>query len=59
LYIQDNQKVKYTVSLGVSEVEIEDLNIETTLKRADDALYEAKNSGRNKVCIYQKDKIDV
>jgi len=56
LYIQNNQEIKYTVSLGVSKVETEDTNIEITLKRADDALYEAKNSGRNRVCIYQKGK---
>lgn len=39
---------KKTISLGVSEIKDTD-NIETLIKRVDDNLYEAKNSGRNKV----------
>jgi len=35
-----------TVSLGVTEVQKEDI-LESALKRADEALYEAKKSGRN------------
>jgi diguanylate cyclase (GGDEF)-like protein/PAS domain S-box-containing protein len=37
-----------TISVGVAEIYNSD-NIETLLKRVDDNLYEAKNSGRNKV----------
>ncbi len=41
--------LKYTISIGVSEViHDEDVNIEATIHRADEALYKAKNSGRNK-----------
>jgi diguanylate cyclase (GGDEF)-like protein len=40
--------IKVTVSLGVSEVSTED-SPETFLKRADVALYQAKDSGRNRV----------
>jgi diguanylate cyclase (GGDEF)-like protein len=51
LDINDN-KVNFTISLGVSKVyNSSETNIEKALKRADDALYDAKNSGRNKVCI--------
>jgi len=47
-----NQSLNFTISLGVSQVNIDDeKNIEIALKRADDALYEAKESGRNKVCF--------
>ena len=47
-----NGDLKFTVSLGISQVNIEsENNIELALKRADDALYTAKESGRNSVCI--------
>jgi diguanylate cyclase (GGDEF)-like protein len=42
--------VKVTVSIGVSAMEDEDLNIDAVLGRADKALYAAKDSGRNRVC---------
>jgi len=54
-----NKSLKFTVSLGVSQVDLEsDKNIELALKRADDALYEAKETGRNKVCIYKKENMN-
>ena len=45
------QTLQFTISVGVSEVDFErEKNIEQTIHRADDALYAAKESGRNKVC---------
>ncbi len=50
--LDSQNSLNFTVSIGVSEVDIiNDINIEAALKRADDALYEAKETGRNKVCI--------
>jgi diguanylate cyclase (GGDEF)-like protein len=50
--ISEDKKIKFTISLGVSKVDVENENsIEEALKRADDALYEAKNSGKNRVCV--------
>ena len=51
LLLDDSKQLKFTISLGVSQVNIlVDKNIEDCIKRSDDALYEAKNSGKNKVC---------
>ncbi|MEN8303416.1 MAG: diguanylate cyclase [Campylobacterota bacterium] len=42
-------EVRFTVSIGVSTFFSSADNIENLIKRADKALYEAKNSGRNRV----------
>lgn len=46
-----NQKIKFTVSIGVTMLTSQDENLEAVLHRADLALYEAKKTGRNKVCF--------
>ncbi len=51
----DNQEISITISIGVSSMQGGD-NIDTFIKRADDALYEAKESGRNRVCYYDKER---
>ncbi len=42
--------ISVTVSIGLSYLTHEDENIHTLLKRADTALYEAKENGRNQIC---------
>jgi diguanylate cyclase (GGDEF)-like protein len=42
--------VQFTVSIGVSALASADDNLDVLLARADEALYQAKESGRNKVC---------
>jgi len=45
------KNVQFTVSIGVALFDYtEDSKIDDTIKKADYALYEAKNSGKNKVC---------
>ncbi|MBL1245027.1 MAG: diguanylate cyclase [Sulfurimonas sp.] len=45
--------LKFTVSMGISEVDLQkDKTIEEAIDRADIALYEAKNKGRNQVFIH-------
>jgi len=41
--------LKFTISIGISELDIGDKAIDTLLKRADEALYIAKEQGRNRV----------
>ena len=53
LVINSDKTIAYTISLGVSQVDIQNgQNIENAINDADKALYEAKESGRNKVCLY-------
>lgn len=44
------QPIPVTVSIGVAALEPEDGSLDELLSRADDALYEAKRTGRNRVC---------
>ena len=48
----NNKQISFTVSIGVSSIKQDETNIEKALKRADEALYSAKENGRNKVCKY-------
>lgn len=47
----DGKNITATLSLGISEIKESDDKFDQILRRADIALYEAKNSGRNKSCL--------
>lgn len=49
--MQNGLPIQCTVSIGVSSLLSKDDNLDVMLSRADQALYEAKKTGRNKVCI--------
>lgn len=56
--IDVRNKISFTVSIGVSIYNNDiDSCVKTILKRADEALYKAKNSGKNKVVVYEKGEI--
>lgn len=53
--LSDNGAINITVSIGFSElIGFEDKDFEEAFKRADKALYNAKQTGRNKVIYYKK-----
>lgn len=45
----DGQTIKFTVSIGVVELSTEDQSLDSVLRRADRAMYQAKQNGRNQV----------
>ena len=51
--LEDSKTLNFTVSIGVSQVNtLKESSIEAVMSRADKALYEAKETGKNKVCVY-------
>lgn len=51
LRVPSNKLFHFTISLGVASVAVEhEENLDVAFKRADEALYKAKSSGRNRVC---------
>ncbi len=46
-----NEEIPVTISLGVTEVHHADRDSETLFLRVDEAMYQAKKQGRNRVCV--------
>lgn len=44
------ESVSFTASWGVSQMNLEDSTLDSVIKRADEGLYKAKSSGKNRVC---------
>jgi diguanylate cyclase (GGDEF)-like protein len=53
LTITTGLSIDFTISIGVATLNNKKINIDSLLHQADIALYEAKNTGRNKVCIFK------
>jgi diguanylate cyclase (GGDEF)-like protein len=53
LTFQNSPELKVTISAGVASAEPK-LSLEEIVKRADEALYKAKETGRNKVVLYSE-----
>lgn len=45
------QAIPVTVSIGIGRLDTDDASADAALTRADTALYDAKRSGRNRVCV--------
>ncbi len=52
--IEDGRYISITVSIGVSAYNNEAKDPSTIFMNADKALYEAKENGRNRVCVFEK-----
>ncbi len=51
--IDDTNTISVTVSIGISEMKVTDLSYHDVIKRSDEAMYESKKSGRNRLsCIF-------
>ncbi len=53
VYSDQNEPVRFTVSIGVSSSDISD-NVDVLIKTADEALYRAKQNGRNRVEVFMR-----
>jgi diguanylate cyclase (GGDEF)-like protein len=51
LSLETGLPIKFTTSIGVITLSKKNVNIDMLLHLADKALYEAKQTGRNKVCM--------
>ena len=52
----DGQTVRFTVSIGIAVVRPEESDFMQTMRRADHALYRAKKTGRNRVCVEEESR---
>lgn len=52
LYVENSQTIHVTISMGVAPLKPElDSIIDRVIDRADSAMYEAKNGGKNRTCV--------
>lgn len=49
--LEHGGSIHFTISIGVASFATTDSSIDMLLKRADQAMYQAKKSGRNRVCM--------
>ena len=54
LTTDDNRAVQLSVSLGLTEAALGSVTVEQAVKQADEALYQAKNQGRNRVLSWNE-----
>lgn len=55
----EEREILVTVSIGVAEFSSDIFCVTDLIKRADDAMYQAKDEGRNRVCLYSNSSTDL
>ncbi len=54
--IDNGQSISITVSIGLTSYPVHAQDVPSLVSNADTALYKAKESGRNRVCVYQPEE---
>jgi two-component system cell cycle response regulator len=49
-FVREDVRVKITVSMGIASLEADVAHVDELVKRADQSLYKAKETGRNRIC---------
>jgi diguanylate cyclase (GGDEF)-like protein len=50
----NEQKIRFTISIGVSQISSPEQNVDDLVVLADEAMYKAKESGRNRTVAAEK-----
>jgi len=58
IYVESKHAIRFTISIGVAELESHTQTLEDLIKQADIALYQAKKSGRNRIEVYHPDMLN-
>ncbi len=58
IYVKPNHAIRFTISIGIAELESHTQTLEDLIKQADIALYQAKKTGRNRIEVYHPDILD-
>lgn len=55
ILVYNDQRVQFTVSIGIAQYRPDELTVEGPLSRADSAVYDAKKAGRNQISVYRNE----
>ena len=55
ILVYNDQKITFTVSIGIAQYRDTEIAVEGPLGRADAAVYDAKKAGRNRISVYRND----